>query len=557
VTDVRTRFAPSPTGYLHIGGARTALFNYLLARRLGGKFVLRIEDTDQTRNIAGAAEKLMEDLRWLGLHWDEGPQVGGEFGPYRQSERVERYRQAAGRLLDEGKAYYAMETREELEAMRAAAMKQTGGFRYRRPANPPSEAQARRAREEGRPVVVRLAMPERDFVVNDQILGDVQIGADELSDFVLLKADGWPTYHFAVVVDDEDMRCTHVLRGQEHLMNTPNHLALQEALGYRRPVYAHLPIILNTDGSKMSKREKDKAVRTALSAALKSNQIDEARARELAGVDGDAFDGWRAGETQLPADGLERLAREIAVVVPEIDIHDFRKSGYLPEVIVNFIALLGWSPGDGREKMTLHEMAAAFSLDRIGRTNAKFDRAKLLSFNLDACTAASAERNLEGLKDFVAVNADTPLRGLDDGVLRELIRSCAGFRTYRDIEYKAGALFVPDDRLRYDADAVRKNLLKSDGTGLKVLREIVSRLAQQQDWSAAALDALVRDFAERSGVGLGKVAQPLRVALTGSTVSPTISDTLHLLGRERTLSRIERALRAADSFSSGQGAAPR
>lgn len=334
-------------------------------------------------------------------------------------------------------------------------------------------------------------------------------------------------------------------------MNTPNHLALQEALGYRRPVYAHLPIILNTDGSKMSKREKDKAVRTALSASLKADQVAEARARELAGVAPAAFDAWRSGETQLPADALERLAREVAVVVPEIDIHDFRKSGYLPEVIVNFIALLGWSPGDGREKMTLDEMAAAFSLDRIGRTNAKFDRAKLLSFNLDACTAADPERNLAGLKDFIAVNADTPLRGLDDGALRELIRSCAGFRTYRDIEYKAGALFVPDDQLRYDADAVKKNLLKGGSAGLKVLREIAPRLSEQQDWSAAALDALVRGFAEQSGLGLGKVAQPLRVALTGNTVSPTISDTLHLLGRERTLARIERALHAVDELHSG------
>lgn len=546
---VRTRFAPSPTGHLHIGGARTALFNYLLARRLGGKFVLRIEDTDQTRNIAGAERKLMDDLRWLGLNWDEGPDVGGEFGPYHQSERLESYRQVARRLLEEGRAYYAMETREELEAMRAEAMRKTGGFRYRRPANPPSEAQAQAARDAGRPVVVRLAMPERDFVVRDQILGDVQIKAEELSDFVLLKADGWPTYHFAVVVDDEAMRCTHVLRGQEHLMNTPNHIALQEALGYRVPFYAHLPIILNADGSKMSKREKDKAVRTALAAAVKAGRTDEPRAREWAGVDDAAFDAWRRGDVQLPADGLERLAREVGVDVPEIEIHDFRRSGYLPEVVVNFIGLLGWSPGDDREKLTLEEMAEAFSLERIGRTNAKFDRAKLLSFNLDACTAVGVDRNLEGLKDFLAANEAGPLHGLDDATLRKVIESCAGFRTYRDIEFKAGALFVADEALRYDEDAVRKHLLKGDGAGLKVLRELRPRLERQEDWSSAALDGLVRAYAEESGQGLGRVAQPLRVALTGSTVSPTISDTLSLLGRARSLARMDRAVREATALA--------
>ncbi len=546
---IRTRFAPSPTGHLHIGGARTALFNYLLAKRLGGRFVLRIEDTDQSRNVPGAAEKLMDDLRWLGLQWDEGPQVGGEFGPYFQSERLQAYQQNARRLLEEGKAYYATETREELDAMRAEAMKRTGGFRYRRPANPPSESQARQAREQGRPVVVRLAMPERDFIVRDQILGDVRIAPEELSDFVLLKPDGWPTYHFAVVVDDEGMRCTHVLRGQEHLMNTPNHMALQEALGFREPVYAHLPIILNTDGSKMSKREKDKSVRAALQAAVAAQRISEERARAVASCDADLFAAWRGGDTQLPPEPLERLAREIGVIVPEIEIHDFRRSGYLPEVIVNFIALLGWSPGDDREKMTLAEMADAFSIDRIGRTNAKFDRAKLLNFNLDACASASMERNLAGLTDFVRVNPDSVLRQADPACFESLIRCCAGFRTYRDIESKAGSLFVADDALSFDPDAVRKNLLKSDGAGLKAIRELLPRFREQSDWSPEALDALVRSHAEATGQGLGKIAQPLRVALTGGVVSPTISDTLHLLGRDRTLARLTRALEVAPQLA--------
>jgi len=536
---VRTRFAPSPTGYLHVGGARTALFNYLLARRLGGKFVLRIEDTDQTRNVAAADRKLLEDLRWLGLQWDEGPEVGGPYGPYYQSERLAIYQEHARRLLEQGDAYYAFETREELEQMRRAAQQRgQKGFRYRRPERFPSEAEVRRARDEGRPVVVRFKMPERDFVVHDRILGDVTIRAEELSDFVLLKADGWPTYHFAVVVDDAAMHVTHVLRGQEHLMNTPNHIALQEAFGFSTPVYAHLPIIFNMSGTKMSKREKDKVVRDAVAAA----RLDDEQLKTLTGVDDpELLRAWRRGDTQLPADALRRLAAALNVHLPEIDIHDFRRSGYLPEVLVNFIALLGWSPGDGREKFTLEELCTAFSLERVGKTNARFDRDKLLAFNTAALEAASMERKLAAFRDWLEVNDPGPFTGLDDAVLTRLLECCRGFRTFEDIAFKAGSLFMPDDALHYDEKAVRKWLLKDDGAGLRVLRELQSRLAELTDWSPAELEQVVRGYATQRGLELGKVAQPLRVAVTGGTVSPQIADTLALLGRQRTLARLRRA----------------
>ena len=541
---VRTRFAPSPTGYLHIGGARTALFNYLLAKRLGGRFILRIEDTDQTRNIEAADQNLLEDLRWLGLQWDEGPEVGGEHGPYYQSQRLEIYKQHARKLLDSGQAYYAWETPEELQAMRQEARKkQQRGFRYPRPTHFPSEVEAQRVRDEGRPVVVRFKMPERDFVVNDQILGEVQIGATELSDFVIVKADGWPTYHFAVVIDDAAMQITHVLRGQEHLMNTPNHLALQEALGYPVPFYAHLPIIFNMDGSKMSKREKDKAVRTAVSEALKSGVIDETRVLELSGcADASAFKAWRKKKTQLETAGLVALAAELHVSLPEIEIHDFRVSGYLPEVLLNFIALLGWSPGDDREKFTLPELCQAFSIERIGKTNAKFDREKLLNFNTVALTAASMDRKLVGLRDYLHANEGSPLRDLDDPTLERLIELCEGMRTFRDMDGKCGAMYVPDDQLQYDEAAIRKVLLKGDGAGVTILREIRAELEKLTDWTAVALEGLIRDFAEARELKLGKVAQPLRVAVTGSTISPAIFDTLELVGRERTLARIDRLL---------------
>jgi glutamyl/glutaminyl-tRNA synthetase len=498
---VRTRFAPSPTGYLHIGGARTALFNYLLARQLGGKFVLRIEDTDQTRNIEAADQKLLDDLRWLGLQWDEGPEVGGEHGPYYQSQRLETYQEHARKLLDSGQAYYAWETPAELDAMRQEARKQ------------------------------------------QQILGDVQIGATELSDFVIVKADGWPTYHFAVVIDDAAMKITHVLRGQEHLMNTPNHVALQEAFGYPVPQYAHLPIIFNMDGSKMSKREKDNTVRAAVTEALKADRISVAGACELSGCkSADAFDAWRKKKTQLETAGLGALAAELGVALPEIEIHDFRVSGYLPEVLLNFIALLGWSPGDDREKFTLPELCQAFSVERVGKTNAKFDREKLLNFNTVALAAADRDRRLSGLHDYLRVNERSPLRGLDDATFERLITLCEGMRTFHDMDTKCGAMYVPDGQLKYDEAAVKKVLLKGDGAGVAVLREIRTELEKLTDWTAASLEKLIRDFVEARELKLGKVAQPLRVAVTGSTISPAIFDTLELVGRERTLARIDRCL---------------
>ena len=331
---VRVRFAPSPTGYLHIGGARTVLFNWLVARKAGGTFVLRIEDTDRARHVEDSVQKILDDLRWLGLTWDEGPQAGGDHGPYFQSQRLDLYNEHLQRLLDSGDAYYALESPDELATMRERAEKEKGGFRYPRPDPVPTVEQGMTARAEGRPIVVRFKMPDADITVTDDILGEVTLATDQLEDSVIPKSDGFPTYHFACVVDDELMRITHVLRGQEHLMNTPKHIALQRALGFATTHYANMPVIFNKSGGKMSKRDKEKAI--------------------------------AKGE-----------------VPPEIEVRDFRAAGYLPEAIVNFIALLGWSPGDDREQFDLAEMTSLFSIDRIGKTNAKFDRTKLLSFNTD------------------------------------------------------------------------------------------------------------------------------------------------------------------------------
>jgi glutamyl-tRNA synthetase len=489
---LRTRFAPSPTGYLHVGGARTALFNWLLARRHAGRFILRIEDTDQTRNLPDAERKLCDDLRWLGLEWDEGPDVGGPHGPYRQSERLDAYHAASRRLLEAGQAYHTFETPDELEAMRRVAAAAKRPFRYPRPDVLPTAADVDRARGDGRPVVVRFKVPEVEFVVHDLILGEVRFAPGEVEDFVILKSNGWPTYHFAVVVDDEHMQITHVLRAQEHLMNTPKHIALQQALGFRTPAYAHLPLVFNMDGTKMSKRDKQK-------------DIDAGRPPR------------------------------------EIDVHDFRCAGYLPEAIVNFIALLGWSPGEDREKLTRDEMVALFSIERINKTAARFDRDKLLAMNTDYAAAASPERLLAGFRDY-AVAAGSTMAALDDDTLRRALDACRGFNTFAHVEQKAGVLFLSDEAVRYDPDAVRKVLAKKDGQGYAVLEQIGSVLESLSDWSPPALDACIKTFCEQNTLKFADVAQPLRVAVTGRTISPAIGDTLALLGKAKTLARLRRCL---------------
>jgi glutamyl-tRNA synthetase len=477
---------------LHIGGARTALFNWLLARKHGGVFVLRIEDTDRTRHVEDSLQKILEDFRWLGLQWDEGPQVGGPYGPYLQSERLDTYQQVCRKLLDEGLAYYAFDTPDELTKLRDRAKAEKRTFQYPRPQQFPAHEDADAARAAGRPVAVRFKAPDHDIRVQDCILGEVVVRQTELEDFVILKADGYPTYHFACVVDDAAMKITHVIRGAEHLNNTPKHIILQEALGYTTPVYAHLPLIFNMSGSKMSKRDKEKAL--------------------------------AAGEA-----------------APEIEVHDFRAAGYLPEAVLNFISLLGWSPADGREQLTLEETVERFDVQRIGKTNARFDREKLLAFNTDWAARLPAGRLVAGLRDYLSLNPH-PLSAAGDDVLQRVLEACAGFRTFADVVRKAGFMFIADEAVAYDADAVKKVLAKSDGEGYAVLAELLPKLRAAPDWSEGALEALLQTVCAARGVQMGKVAQPLRVAVSGGSVSPAIGLTLVLLGRDQTLRRIERCL---------------
>ncbi|NLX06303.1 MAG: glutamate--tRNA ligase [Phycisphaerae bacterium] len=483
-----TRFAPSPTGYLHIGGARTALFNWLLARKTSGRFILRIEDTDQRRSTDESTRMILEDINWLGLIWDEGPEVGGANGPYFQSQRLEIYRKCTDQLIAAGRAYKSFETAEELEAAREEARKAGKGFKYDGRAKNLTPEQIRQYETEGRPFVVRLATTGEDVTVNDMILGQVVFKAEELEDFVILKSDGFPTYHLGVVVDDHLMGVTHVLRGQEHLMNTPKHIALQRALGFPTPIYAHLPLIFNMDGSKMSKRDKEKAAR-------------EGR----------------------PA--------------PEIDVHDFRLAGYLPEALLNFVALLGWSPGGDREIMSLSEMTQLFSIERIGKTNARFDREKLAAFNAEYIRSVPLERLREAMRDFLALT-DYPLKAADDGLLdRILVMYRERAKTLAEIAQKSRMFFV--EQVEYDEKAVAKVLKKDPAS--KVLADMAERLAGLEAWTAANIHQAIETYAAENELNMGKVAQPLRVAVSGETVSPPIDQTIEALGKDVAIARIQQA----------------
>ncbi|HRS71934.1 MAG TPA: glutamate--tRNA ligase, partial [Anaerohalosphaeraceae bacterium] len=309
-----TRFAPSPTGYLHVGGARTALFNWLLARRLGGKFLLRIEDTDLKRNTPTATAQVLKDLHWLGLDWDEGPDVGGPNGPYLQSQRRAIYDHYIRKLLDEQKAYYCFDTPQELEEMRSRAEAEKRHNLYPRPEQFPTEADAQKARREGRPVTVRFAVTQTEpIVIDDEIRGQVTFNPAEIGDFIILKSDGFPTYHFAVVVDDELMGVTHVIRGQEHLMNTPNHQLLQKALGFRIPKYAHMSVTVSDTGGKLSKRERPQALRNAM-AGMK--HLDKAAAAKAGGISLDQLESFLNGDSTPDMPAIDAMAQYLGVHLP-------------------------------------------------------------------------------------------------------------------------------------------------------------------------------------------------------------------------------------------------
>jgi glutamyl-tRNA synthetase len=504
--------------------------------------LLRIEDTDLARSTQQACDQLLEDLKWLGLHWDNADNL------VFQSKRAGVYNAIIEGLMARGLAYEAWETQEELAARRQEAEKAKRQFVYRRPVYTP-ELLAR-FKAEGRKAVVRFAMPVKEYRFRDEIAQkEIVMPAEEAQDFVIRKTDGMPTYHFAVVVDDAEMGVTHVLRGQEHTKNTFLHIALQEALGYARPVYAHLSTIQNMDATKMGKRDRDKKVREATHNSVKNTKRPAAEIAELAGLDATRLTEWLGNsKSQLDPTEHEKLMPIVGLKsgdLPEILVHDFRKNGYLPEALLNFLALLGWSPGENKELMSIEEMVRLFSIERISNANAKFDRAKLLAFNTQTAEAATPERLLAAFRDYLSVNADSPVNSASDEQLAKLLEMKKGFRTLREVDEACRFFFYADDHVHYEKAAVEKVLKKNEGAGMHVLKEVRDVLTGAAEWTAEALEGAVKAYCEGKGLGLGNVAQPIRVAISGGTVSPPIFHSLEFLGRERTVARIHRCVASA------------
>ena len=479
----RLRFAPSPTGYLHVGGARTALFNWLYVRRYGGQFLLRIEDTDRARSTDESTRAIFEGMEWLGLSWDE--QV------VYQGANLGRHQRDAHALLDQGKAYRCFCTTAELDQRRKEAEARNEAFSYDRRCDRLLAAEVERRVSAGDAHVIRFRVPGGSTTWRDLVHGDITFPNKDIDDFVVLRSDGTPIYNLAVVSDDIAMGITLVMRGDDHISNTPKQIMLYEALGATLPTFAHLPMIHGTDGKKLSKRHGATAV------------------------------------------------------------GDYQHMGILPEAMLNFLALLGWSPGDDIEVMSVEDMVRLFRVESLSKKAAVFDPQKLDWMNGQHMIRSPAERLLPVVATALAgaglaTAADIASRRDWFLHLIELLKVRA--RTVDDIVAQARPYLEPD--VEYEPDAVAKQW-KDRATTVRVLEAARELLASAPEWTAAALETSSREMAERIGVGAGKAFQPLRVALTGRAASPGIFDVLLLLGRERSVSRVDAALAWLRAASSG------
>jgi len=499
---VRTRYAPSPTGYLHVGGAWMAFFNWLFTRHARGQFVLRVEDTDRTRSTEVYEAAILEDLRWLGLDWDEGPDVGGPYGPYRQTERSEGYRQAAAVLLTSGAAYQCYCTPEELEVERTRAAAERRPYRYSgrcRDLDPDARA---RLEAEGRRSTLRFRVPQAHppIVVEDMVLGHVEFQPADLDDFVIERSDGTPLYNFANVVDDHAMAMTHVMRGSEHLSNTPRQFLMYEAFGWTQPRVAHLPVLLGVDKKKLSKRHGDTSVR------------------------------------------------------------EYAAQGFLPEALVNFFALMGWYPEDGRELFTVPELVERFRIEEMGKSGAVFDTQKLMWMNgvyMQQAYRENPDRVVSLVVDYlrrVNVFGEPVTAEQRAYVARVLAILGERFRVPGDV-LAYGDFFFRDE-IEYEPGAVQRYL--EPAGAVEILRAVRQKLADAPAFDLGAIEAAVRGAADALGVKSGAVIHPLRVALTGKTVGPGLFELIGVLGRDRTLARLDRAigiLERHEAFPRPQGGA--
>lgn len=514
---VRTRFAPSPTGYLHIGGVRTALFNWLFTRHHGGQFILRIDDTDQQRHVEEALQPILDGLRWLGIDWDEGPEVGGPYAPYYQSQRGEWYQKAVERLLEVGAAYRDYARPEEIQAEREAAQREKRPFVYSRRWMAETPEDARRFESQGRQAVVRLKMPRQGtLVVEDLIRGRVEFDWSQEQDHVIQRADGTCLYHLASVVDDYEFRITHVIRAEEHLSNTPRQIFIAQALGYPLPQYAHLPFVAEPGSRvKLSKRKLDKY--------LKNKDFAER-----------VEHGQRiAARLGLPTD-LEMFN--------PVGIDFYRQVGYLPEAILNYLALLGWSLDDKTELFTREELIRHFSLQGVNKSPASFDPQKLWAFQDRYMRALPLEKKVHQVLPYlqkVGWVPGTPSEEIHKKIGQVLQAAGDRIKVAGDIlDY--GSFFRADDQVEYEPAAVEKRL-RVPGMGDR-LRRFAQRLAQVEPFEPAPLERAMHDFVMAEGIKLGDIIHAVRVAVTGSMIGLGMFDTLAILGRESALARIERAL---------------
>ena len=455
----RTRFAPSPTGFLHVGGIRTALFAFLVARQADGQFILRLEDTDKVREVAGSREHLIASLKALHLDYDEGPDIGGPHGPYIQSQRLEHYRQWAQTLIDAGRAYADPYTPEQIQAFRDAAQAEKRAFRYRdhRPDNPP---------EWDGTMPLRFKTEPKSYAYHDEVMGDITTSPEVVDDFILIKSDGYPTYNFAHIIDDAEMNITHVIRGQEFISSMPNYLALYEALGLPRPIFAHLPHIMNEQGNKkLGKR-----------------------------------------------DGAK-------------DVLDYIRDGYLPEALDSFIATMGWNDGTEQETFTMSELTAKFSLSRVQRSGARFDEKRLLWANGQFIRSLALDDLVRRANDFWQDRLKT-------------LRDLGGF-----------GYFFAEPEINIELIDSNKQLNKlSENERRELLETAHHELATLTDWTPELVQTRLNELLEITGQKPGILFSLIRIVITWAPFSPQLNDTLALIGRERTLARLERGITA---FSAG------
>lgn len=513
---VRTRFAPSPTGFLHIGGVRTALFNWLYTRRQGGQYLLRIDDTDQERNVEAALAPIMHGFRWLGLGWDEGPEVGGPHAPYFQSQRAASHQAAAARLVDSGHAYRDYARPEETDAERKAAEKEKRQFQYSRRWAAFTPEDRARFEAEGRKFVVRLKMPrEGTLVIKDRIRGDVEFQWVQEADHAIQRADGSCLYHLASVVDDHDFGITHVIRSEEHLSNTPRQIFIAQSLGYQLPEYAHVPYVAEPASKrKLSKRKLDAYLKIPDFARVHQHGLAIAAAMGITA----------APETFNP-----------------VVVDFYEQVGYLPEAVINYLVLLGWSLDDKTEFFTRAQMVENFSLERVNASPASFDPAKLVSFQLHYMQqlplAEKVERVLPFLERAGLVQAPVGAELRDQ--LGRIVEALGDrIKVFGDILLQAGFFF--GEEVAYDDKAFAKRVAAPGAP---------ERLADYRQWLAArpAFDTATLDvethawLAERN-IPLGDIVHAIRVAVTGVATGPGLFECLSLIGKDRCLRRIDRAL---------------